>query len=302
MLRIHVVGISARTGTTLLVEAMRACFEIDGFHEREAPLTARLRGVAIHLSKDPKDIHSLGPRLKLDPRLHVVCMVRDPRDVIVSENWTRPGTYFVASRFPQRGAASMRRFTSHPRFTVIRYEDLVASPSEVQRALEQRMPFLKRTADFGDFHRVASAVSEGNSNDMHGVRPIDTSSIGNWRNHLPQIADQRDGLTALLVDLGYERDSAWEAVLDGAVPVAQSTGQVRPPLEAEPLGAFRDNSSHRMMWLPPAVRRPLRGTWHLGWHFWVRSRHLGRRSWIRAKSVREGLRGMAESLSRSRQG
>lgn len=276
MHRIHVVGISARTGTTLMVEAMRACFAIDGFHAREERLPARMSGVSVHLSKAPGDLHRIGARLVLDPRLYVLCMVRDPRDVIVSEIWSRPACYFVDLARPRRGFERVRRYTGHERFIVIRYEDLVRDPSGVQGVLEQRMPFLEKTADFRDFHRVASGVSERNAKDMHGLRRIDSSSVGRWREHLPRVAEQRGGLTDLLVGLGYERDDSWERILEGVAP-----------LEGRPQPA---DIGRRMLWLPPALRRPLRRVYLL-----VRSPG-------RVEDFVEGLRGLIEYLTRSDRG
>lgn len=277
MRRIHIVAIAGRTGTTLLAEAMRACFEIDGFHDREAGIAARSTGTAIHLSKRPGDIERIGPRLRLDPRLYVVCMVRDPRDVIVSENWSRPGRYFIPLWEVRKGLAHLRHYAGHPRFIVVRYEDLASDPSGAQRELERRMPFLRRTADFRDFHRVATGVSKGNADDMHGVRPIDAASIGNWRRHLPRVADQKVGLTRALIELGYEQDASWERALDGVTPLRQ------PPL----LG----DESARALWLPPALRRPLLRLWR-----------LRRPAQRKVASSLEGISGLLEYVTRAARG
>lgn len=281
MRRIHIVAIAPRTGTTLLAEAMRHCFTIDGFHAREAPIQARVARAEVHLSKHPGDLAFIGPRLRLDPRLHVICMVRDPRDIVVSENWSRPGRYFWDFSDVRTGVRRLQRYADHHRFIVIRYEELVADPARVQRDLERRMPFLERTADFREFHVVARDVSEGNSNDMHGVRPINTASIGNWRQHLPRIADQREGMTAALVELGYETDASWERVLDGVLPVAQ------PRLPAPP--------GRRWLWLTPTVRRPLRWLWQFRWR-------IPRRAHRVLDPPLEGLRGLLEYLIRSERG
>lgn len=269
MRRIHIVGIAPRSGTTLLVEAMRACFAIDASHDGQVPLQVRALG-EIHLSKEPGDIAVIGPRLRLDPRLYVVCLVRDPRDVVVSELWKHPGRYHVDLAQVQSHLKIFRACREHPRFIVVRYEEFVDDPSATQLDLEQRMAFLKRKADFRDYHRVAVSVAEIPKASMHGVRPIDTASIGNWRNHLARIADQREGMTEVLVELGYEEDGAWERILEGVVPLRQS------PLPADP--------GRKALWIPPVVRRPLRLAW----------RYLRRPFGSWAQGLPEGLRGLFE--------
>lgn len=282
MYRVHIVGIAGRTGTTLLAEAMRACFAIDASHEHEAWLWERASGAAIHLSKAPSDILRIGPRLRLDPRLHVICMVRDPRDIVVSRHHrVYPDRYFVGMTRVGRGLRALRRLKGHARLTVVRYEDLVSDPSSVQRYLEFRMPFLERTADFGEFHRVA-AVSERAGLALSGLRPIQTTSIGNWRRHLPRIADQREAMTAALIELGYEVDQSWEEVLSEVEPIAQ------PPLPAPP--------PRRLVWLTPWLRRPLS-------LFWRSIRRARRRAFnLVLLPWAEGVRGMFEAFTHSGRG
>ncbi|MEN0002261.1 MAG: hypothetical protein AAF940_15390, partial [Pseudomonadota bacterium] len=56
---------------------------------------------------------------------------------------------------------------------------------------------------------------------LRGVRPISTSSIGNWKNHLPRVAGQialHGAITDELIEFGYEPDRSWEALLDGVTP------------------------------------------------------------------------------------
>lgn len=254
---------------------MSACFAIDGLHEREARLSARKSAVSIHPSKQPGDIHVVGPRLRLDPRLYVVCMVRDPRDIVVSKHRrTHSGRHFCGLESVLAGLQVLRGLREHPRFIVVRYEDLVTDPSGAQVALERRMRFLERTADFQEFHRAERGDAQSAAVAGRGIRPIDTASIGNWRRHLPRIADQREGVTDALRELGYEADASWELALEGVVPVAQ------PPLPAHAGG--------RLHWLRPTVREPLRRLWLL--------RFLFRE---RLSPTWEGLRGLCEYLVRS---
>ena len=56
MKRIHIIGSGPRTGTTLLAEAMTACFDIDQYVEHEARIfkDEPLKG-NIFLTKYPSD-------------------------------------------------------------------------------------------------------------------------------------------------------------------------------------------------------------------------------------------------------
>lgn len=249
MYRIHVVGIAGRTGTTLLVEALRACFAIDAWEPHETSLFTDRKNARIYLTKRPGDLDIVAPRLLLDPRLYVICMVRDPRDIVASKHGTTDShRYAEDTERVSRRVRLVTRLESHARFSTVRYEDLVTEPSTVQRYLERRLPFLERTADFRDFHLVAGDVSASAQADLNGVRPISPASVGKWRANLPRIVDQRAGLTEALIELGYERDGAWEQALDGVLPVPQ------PPAPEHP--------GFKALWIPPLVRRPLRRGWH----------------------------------------
>lgn len=268
MRRIHIVGISGRTGTTLLSVAMRTCFAIDAWEQQETSVFRQRRGASVYLTKLPGELNVVGPRLRFDPRLHVVCMVRDPRDIVVSKHSTiRSETYAEELRDIRRRLKFLRRYRNHPRFVIVRYEDLVADPSSVQRSLEQRMPFLVRRSDFRDFHVAAREVSEQTRADLRGLRPIETARIGVWRDHLPRMADQLDGMSEALIGLGYEQDDSWERLLEGVTPAAQG------PLPESP-----EDQGTRALWIPGPVRRPLRWMWH------------GVRPWL------AGLRGGAQFL------
>jgi hypothetical protein len=129
MERIHVVGAGPRTGTTLLAECMVSCFAIDAFEPHEASLCRHKKNVGIYLTKNPVDLHIVSPRLLIDRHLHVIAMLRDPRDVIVSRHRNDPKRYWAPLRFWKRHAQVIRRLRHHRRFILVRYEDLVRNPT-----------------------------------------------------------------------------------------------------------------------------------------------------------------------------
>lgn len=220
MNRCHIVAVSPRTGTTLLAESMRASFAIDGYEPHESRITRNRRNLSVYLTKYPADLRAVRPRLLLDRHFHALCLLRDPRDVIVSRHENDPTSYWVSLRVWKERWPVLQSLMKHPRFLIVRYEDLVRNPDGTQDWLEQRLPFLEKRHAFSAFHAVADPSRESRLA-LGGVREIDTSSVGNWRDHLPRIAGQlaRHGpITSELIQLGYESDASWLSDLDGVEP------------------------------------------------------------------------------------
>jgi hypothetical protein len=220
MERIHVTGLGPRTGTTLMAESMVACFAIDAFDDHEAQVWMLRRNCAVYLSKFPGLADLLRRRLRFDPHFHVILMLRDPRDVVTSRHGTDAARYWAPLRLWKSNLRNAKPFLSHPRVIPVRYEDLVTKPDEVQADIARRLPFLRQTAAFTEFHRRADPSAKA-VKALGGVRAISADSIGNWRRHLPRLAGQlshHGPITAELIELGYEQDNAWLAALDGIEP------------------------------------------------------------------------------------
>jgi hypothetical protein len=232
--RIHVVGCSPRSGTTLLAELMVNAFRIDGFPEHEMSIFARPRGdYEIVLTKLPGDVLNVRPLLWWWPDLWVICMVRDPRDVVVSQHGNHPGVYYAGLNLFKEGWPAARRLRGHPRFTLIRYEDLVRDPDAIQAELQRRIPFLEKRAAFSDYHRVARP-SVDSLKALGGVREVTPRNLGSWRRHKARLVTQlqRHGpITEELIELGYEKDDAWLGELAGVAPDGStSVRKEYPPL------------------------------------------------------------------------
>lgn len=228
MKRIHITG-APRSGTTLMQTLLSACFEIDGVLEKELRLwRAPGHGYRVLCSKRPGD-EALAPGLiGLDPALWFVYMLRDPRDAIVSRHKRAPDTYWSNLEAFKSSLGFARKVWDHPRFIVVRYEDLADDPDAVQQRLSAAMPFLKQTARFSDFHRVVSD-EDVKQKALGGVRPINKASIGVWRAHLPRIKAQlalHGPITEDLIALGYENDPQWADILQGVD--AENEKSLRP--------------------------------------------------------------------------
>lgn len=221
MKRIHIVGASPRTGTTLMAEAMVACFDIDHHTEHEDRLFTRAKGDGnIYLTKCPKDILIVGPSLLVDPNLYVIYMIRDPRDIICSKHRRAPDRYWASLRYWNTYTKYARQLSGHPRFIEVRYEDFVSDPDVVQDELMRRMPFLTMRAPFSRYHEVATP-SKDSRDALGGKRPIKPVSVGKWKDHLERVAGQlhlHGSITDDLIEFGYERDDTWREILKGVTP------------------------------------------------------------------------------------
>ena len=221
MQRIHIVGCGPRTGTTLMTEMMIACFEIDRYTQHEDSIYVQPPGKAnIFLTKHPRDTLVVGPMLQVTPNLHVIYMLRDPRDMITSKHKKDPDRYWASLRYWKTYTPYALKLQKHPRFITIRYEDLVIQPDEIQAFLMQRMPFLKKRGPFSLYHELAKP-SQDSLDAMLGMRPVTSASIGNWRKHLPRVAGQlqtHGAITQDLIKYGYETDDAWLNQLKGVTP------------------------------------------------------------------------------------
>ena len=218
--RIHIVGVSPRTGTTLLAESMVACMKIDAFEPHEASVSRLRLGPAVYLTKRPADLLAIGPRLRLDTDFHVLCLMRDPRDVIVSRHSKDRDRYWTSLRIWKQRLPIVRALSRHERFLVVRYEDLVANPDQLERRISERLPFLESVRPLSAFPAVAKP-SAAALEALGGVRPLDANSIGTWRRHLPRVAGQlaqHGPITGELIEFGYERDAIWLSLLDGVEP------------------------------------------------------------------------------------
>jgi len=221
MKRIHIVGCGPRSGTTLMVEMLIACFDIDLYTDHEDSIY-RLpsRDAVVYLTKKPTDIMMVEPALRITSNLYVIYMLRDPRDMIVSRHGQTPDVYWSGLVFWKNYTPYGRRLQHHPRFITIRYEDLVTRPDEIQRELMARIPFLVKRADFSDYH-LRSTPSSRALDALRGVRAISSEGIGSWRRHLPRIAGQlriHGSISDDLIEYGYEQDDSWLRELEGVQP------------------------------------------------------------------------------------
>lgn len=221
MKRIHVVGVSPRTGTTLMSEALKTCFQIDYYANHEEKLVTRAPDAPkMYLSKFPGDIMMVGPSLQADPDLYVICMVRDPRDIICSIHKKDTERYWAGLNFWNTYTKEFQKIKQYPRFIPIKYENFVSNPDEIQTKISKNIPFLEKQTPFSKYHEAAK-VTEGSKKALRSVRPIKPNSVGKWKEHKPRLKGQiqlHGPITKDLITYGYEKDNRWLKKLDGIEP------------------------------------------------------------------------------------
>jgi hypothetical protein len=204
-------------------EMMIACFDIDLYSEHEDSMYKwPPHDANIYLTKSASEIVRANALLKIMSDFFVICMLRDPRDSIASIHNLEPHHYWSNLGYWKRfmSIKCWVELQSHPRFIIVRYEDLVTEPDKIQNSLMQRMPFLAKRALFSNYHAFANP-SDNSILALNGLRPPERSSIGNWRDHLSRVAGQiheHGSITDDLIAFGYEKDDRWLQCLKGVEP------------------------------------------------------------------------------------
>lgn len=231
--RIHITG-TPRSGTTLLLSLMLSCFDIDGgvVNERRLWRTPP-KGRQIVCTKFPDETDFATAMLALDPDLHVIFIVRDPRDVISSRNHIAPGGYLTNLRVWRENLEAAKPYFRHPRFHVVDYRRLTLDPDDAQERLAAAMPFLASLRPFSNFAAFAREEEGGWLHDMKlELRPVAPDRVGNWRRHLPRVKGQmltHGDVSDDLIALGFERTKDWLSLLDCVAPDFLPSAAVEMP-------------------------------------------------------------------------
>lgn len=211
-----------RSGTTLLQAMFESCVTDIRTFGRERRADHCVHGVfrndRMMLSKRPSDIfladriRSLYETRQADVRF--IAMVRDPRCVLTSVHRGKPGRYYVSVERWRAIYDHWQYVTRADDVVVVRYEDLVERPDEVQQQLQSHCGF--------DSSRCFSDYLDGiprsfNTLALNGLRAVDPFNVDRWRlpEHKPRIDDLLGNLMPELprrvMELGYERDFSWAA-------------------------------------------------------------------------------------------
>lgn len=219
--RIHITSSGPRTGTTLLTEIFKSCFEIDCSCDHEASI-AKSNSSFGHcetvLTKWPSGTKDLHKVLRFEKKLYTICVIRDPRDMIVSHHGKTPDQYYCGLNYWTQFLKDYENLKDHKQFMLIRYEDFTNNPNEIQKLIETKFPFLKRKHKFSEYHLYAKPDFHS-TKALKKLRPIETKGVGNWKSHLVRVKQQlqkHGDITDSLKKFGYEIDSSWTDILEAA--------------------------------------------------------------------------------------
>ena len=175
--RVFLTG-CGRSGTWLVMAMLQGFEDIYAAHG-EQPLAAfldlpdtqsthlvkRLHNAYLHFDRIPADIH-------------VMHIVRHPFDVLISAHLGK-SNHITLPRLEGEHASYFAVLEGRPNTCVIRFEDMVRSPDDVQVRVER---FLQSRAahPFRDFHMHAD-LSTVVVQAMHGLRPLDPATLHRWR-------------------------------------------------------------------------------------------------------------------------
>ena len=188
-LQTHVVVCGfPRSGSTLLLLIIETCVADVKTFGQERPALGwhvqnELRNNPYLVSKKPDDV------LRTDEirefyssrkaNVQFVLTMRDPRAVLTSFHARfGEGSYYVS---PERWRNTYKHFQSashHDDTIIIKYEDLITNPGEVQSRLTDLVGW-KVHLPFDQFHAQASSEFKGQA--LNTLRPLDKSTIEKWR-------------------------------------------------------------------------------------------------------------------------
>jgi hypothetical protein len=224
-----------RSGTTMFYNMLRATLQEFNFQDTETPTRSSISLIGSHCTKRPNDVfdaQNFGAANVRSKRTDLILSIRDPRDILTSRHANVPDDYFSSADFtyfvpgnepPSKrapglmqiyngiGAASQLSQSRGGKVFLLRYEDLVANPVDIQNNIAAALD-LKFQDSFTDFHKAhipANLIFA-----LNGVRPVDTNGTAKWRlpEHRDRIIDQFTRfpqLHQMLFQMGYETDTKW---------------------------------------------------------------------------------------------
>ena len=161
--------------------------------------TAQKNNKIIPCEQTPRNVLYISELLKLYPECHIVNMVRDPRDVLLSQKYKWKIRFLGASNIPYREAIrswanyhavtisklwnvninSASKYLDHSRVITIRFEDLITQPEAI----------IRQVCQFADLEFAPEMLqvsqSEGGVSSHKKIAPgqkgIDSKATGKWK-------------------------------------------------------------------------------------------------------------------------
>lgn len=161
--------------------------------------TANKNQKIIPCEQTPRNVLYLSELLSLYPDCHIVNMVRDPRDVLLSQKYKWKIRFLGASNIPYREAIrswanyhavtisklwnvninSASKYQNHDRVLTVRFEDLITQPETIIRQVCQ-FTSLKFAPEMLQVSQSEGGVSS-HKKIAPGQKGIDTKATGKWK-------------------------------------------------------------------------------------------------------------------------
>lgn len=216
-----------RSGSTMFHHMLATTVQRVRFYETEKPALKVRNDPNPKLTKRPRDCFL---RSEIEKHCHnpvFVYTYRDLRDILCSVHANSEGHYkfdwdkglgtgrssdgrgFLTGKDTEGVLDYCRELKRREGDVWVKYEELVQAPNVVQQEIARKLGF-EMKGRFSDFHR--HNLPERYVHPLNGVRPVEKSRIGNWKNHPERIKQQFTECPELfdwLIYFGYEKDGSW---------------------------------------------------------------------------------------------
>jgi hypothetical protein len=185
-------------------------------------------GKTVPCEQTPRNIFYAEALLKLYPNAYVIHMMRDPRAVMASQKqrWKRrrnatdkrsvPRSHtmrtwinyhpYTMARLWRGASAIVRRLRTHPRFSVVRFEDLLGNPEATLRDLCERVRM-----DYDPAMQNVGQINSSHQSSVGGARKgFHRDAIDKWKTELSptEISITERYCGSLMEDFGYPVQAA----------------------------------------------------------------------------------------------
>jgi hypothetical protein len=208
-----------RSGSTLLQLMLETSFNgIRTYGRERRALEVAVCGKRTHhavITKRPKDVFLI-PEIRdfyasHEANVRFILLCRDPRDVLTSFHFSRPGEYFVSTSAWWHIYQHWNWACRSSDVLSLRYEHLITDPDEVESSVCNFTGWQSQQR-FRQFHEFVPATFDGRA--LNGLRPLDPDNRNRWRNdeyrnRIRTVLTELPELPRVLIDLGYETDDTW---------------------------------------------------------------------------------------------